>query len=289
MKKTKYLFGLVIAAMAMLTSCDKDNEGAIYKSETAGLSFTSTALNAVTVLPNEPVFEVEIVRGNSSADATGKINVEASINKTPFEGVTVTDYSFKAGESKTTVKVDVSPLEIGDVLSLTLSIADENSVAIGGNASTSLKVNKAYNWVSLGTGTFMDNFCIGEIAYNVEIQKAEGFNRWRVINPYAESMVNDDGGNGDMLAQEATPYIEFWLTDEGYVDYDGFFVGLNYQADSNSPIYAYPPTAFSGINPKFNTFIDDKTVQLAPYYYIPALEGGWDYTQADGVIVITLP
>lgn len=288
MKTTKYLFGLVVAVMAMLTSCNKDNEGAIYNSDNGAVSFTSTNLGSVTVLPNDPTFEVEIVRGNTSNDLTGKISVEALIGKTPLEGVTVSDYSFKAGENKTTIKVDVTPLEIGYVLTVNLKI-DDSQVSIGGNAATTLKVNKAYNWVSLGTGTFTDNFCIGDIAYDVEIQKAEGFDRWRVIAPYDESMKNDDGGNGDWLAGEAAPYIEFWLTDAGYVDYNEFFTGLNYQADGNSPIYAYPPTAFYGIDPKFNKFLDDKTVQLAPYFYVPSLSGGWDYTAVEGTIIITLP
>ena len=123
---------------------------------------------------------------------------------------------------------------------------------------------------------------------NVEIQKAEGFDRWRVIAPYDESIKNDDGGNGDWLAGEAAPYIEFWLTDKGYVDYNEFFTGLNYQADGNSPIYVYSPSAF-GIDPKLNKFLDEKTVQLAPYFYVSSLGGGWDYTGSDGIIIITLP
>ena len=287
MKTTKYLFGLVFAVMAMLTSWNKDNEGAIYNSDNGAVSFTSTNLGSVTVLPNEPTFEVEIVRGNTSNDLSGKITSEALVGKTPLEGVTVSDYSFKAGENKTTVKVDVTTLAIGDVLTVNLKI-DDSQVSIGGNASTTIKVNKAYNWISLGTGTFTDNFCIGDIAYNVEIQKAEGFDRWRVIAPYDESIKNDDGGNGDWLAGEAAPYIEFWLTDEGYVDYNPFFTGLNYSANSGNPIYAYSPVAF-GIDPKYNKFIDDKTIHLSPYYYIPALGGGFDKTNEDGMIVITLP
>ena len=287
MKTTKYLFGLVFAVMAMLTSCNKDNEGAIYNSDNGAVSFTSTNLGSVTVLPNEPTFEVEIVRGNTSNDLSGKITSFSLFVKSSLEGVTVSDYSFKAGENKTTVKVDVTTLAIGDVLTVNLKI-DDSQVSIGGNASTTIKVNKAYNWISLGTGTFTDNFCIGDIAYNVEIQKAEGFDRWRVIAPYDESIKNDDGGNGDWLAGEAAPYIEFWLTDEGYVDYNPFFTGLNYSANSGNPIYSYSPVAF-GIDPKYNKFIDDKTIHLSPYYYIPALGGGFDKTNEDGMIVITLP
>ena len=131
MKTTKYLLGLVVAIMAMLTSCNKDNEGAIYNSDNGAVSFTSTNLGSVTVLPNDPAFEVEIVRGNTSNDLTGKISVEALLGKTPLEGVTVSDYSFKAGENKTTIKVDVTPLEIGDVLTVNLKIDDSQVRQVG--------------------------------------------------------------------------------------------------------------------------------------------------------------
>lgn len=286
MKKTKYLLGLAIAVIAMLTSCDKDNEGAIYNSDNGAVSFTSSTLNAVTVPSNDPTFEVEIVRGNAATDISGTINVDAKIGNKTIDGITVSGYSFKAGETKTTVKVDVTPLEVGQILNLTLTIADENHVSVGGNISATMKVNKAYNWVSLGTGKFVDNWSSG-VEYPVEILKAEGFDRWRVIEPYVESLKNDDGEWGDWIASESAPYIELWLSD-GVIEYDEFFLGLNYQADSKSPIYAYHPAAF-GINPSFNKFIDDKTIQLAPYYYVPSLEGGWDNTQVEGVIIITLP
>ena len=39
----------------------------------------------------------------------------------------------------------------------------------------------------------------------------------------------------------------------------------------------------------FNKVIDEKTIQLAPYYYIKELEGGFDGATSDEIIIITLP
>jgi hypothetical protein len=63
---------------------------------------------------------------------------------------------------------------------------------------------------------------------------------------------------------------------------------LNYSGSSKNPIYGYCALNF-GLDNSYSIWLDSKTLQLAPYYYIPSLGGGWDYTGYDGVIVITLP
>lgn len=288
MKISKYIFGMAVAMTAMFTSCDTDNEGAIYNSDNAGLSFTASVLADVTVPATDPTFEVEIVRSNANEALTGSVTLDGAINKVPYTGeLSATDYSFEPGEYKTTVTVDVTSLPIGQELALTISIDDAENVGIGGVASTSLTVSKEYNWVSLGMGTYTDNWGWG-ITYDVEIQKAEGFDRWRVVGPYKESEINDDGEWGNWLNYSSSDYVEFWLSD-GIVYYNPINLGLFYQGDNSAPVYAYHPAMFSGIPSDHNKFLDDKTVQLAPYYYVPALQGGWNNTQEDGVIIITLP
>lgn len=277
-----------MAVVALFSSCDKDNEGAIYHSTNEGLSFTASTLQNTTVTPTDPTFKVEIVRSDASNSYTGSIDCVAQIKKVDLAGVTVSSFTFQPGEYKTTATVDISPLAIGQELAVTLTLSDTDNVGVGGYASTKLTASKEYNWVSLGTGTFADNFAIGK-TYNVEIQKAEGFDRWRVIEPYTESMKNDDGGNGDWVGTSSAPYIEFWKTDGDLVSFNTFYTGLNYDGDSKQAINAYHPSAFTSLTDyTHNTFLDSKTVQLAPYYYIKDV-GGWNYTQRDGIILITLP
>ncbi|MBR0524350.1 MAG: hypothetical protein IJK09_05270, partial [Prevotella sp.] len=72
--------------------------------------------------------------------------------------------------------------------------------------------------------------------------------------------------------------------------FDDYYTGLNYQGDSEQPIYVCHPNGWSGLranNPN-NKWVDAKTVQFAPYYYIEEV-GGWNYTGYDGVIYVKLP
>lgn len=105
-------------------------------------------------------------------------------------GCTVTGYHFADGENKTSVIVDVTPLAIGQVVTVELEFASDN-VSIGGNNTTSVSVSKDYTWNSLGEATFYDNqfFYWYNDGNGVKVkmyQAAEQPNRYKLVNPYAE-------------------------------------------------------------------------------------------------------
>lgn len=288
MKIAKYIFGVGLL-LTLFSACNKDNEGAIYESSTQGLSFTASALTDVTVTPNDPKFEIEVIRGNASAAYTGTVTATGTIGKTAYTDFSVSDFTFAAGEYKTTLTVDISNLSVGDDLDLTLKFNDEAAVSPSDISETSLTCNKDYDWVSLGTGTYTDNFAAG-VTCNVEIYKAQGFDRYRAMSPYAEYLASDEAASSweNWISKSTTTkYVEFYTVD-GIVYFSPFALGLNYQGVSSYPIYAYHPSAFSGVSSEHNIWLDSKTVQLAPYYYISGV-GGWNYTIYDGVIIITIP
>lgn len=283
--KNIYVFFSLILIGSML-SCEQDNIGALYE-EVKGVTFANTTLQNVTVQPNNPTFTVDVLRADASGTLSGPVSIKALLpNETELAGCTVSDYSFADGETKTTITVNVEPLIIGVELKVELSIP-EASVSIDGVEKTTMTVNKSYVWESLGKGKYLDNWASG-VEYEVEIQKAEGFDRYRVLNPYVETLKNDDGEWEDWIATSSAPYVEFWTTTDNLVTFAPFFIGINYQADAKQPIYAYHASAFQGLSPDFSKWLDAKTVQLAPYYYIDGL-GGWNNTQRNGVIIITLP
>ena len=119
--------------------------------------------------------------------------------------------------------------------------------------------------------------------------KADGFDRYRNMSPNKEYLASAQGAADwdNWIASSSPDFIEFY-TEDGIIYYDDFFIGLNYDGDKNQPIYARHPTSFKDISSEHNKWIDAKTAQFAPYYYIQDL-GGWNKTQYDGVIVITLP
>lgn len=285
MKYIKSLFSiLMLLSLCVFTSCEQENEGVIYDANNQGLSFTFNTFE-FSAPANNPVISVPVYRAVADEAYTSSITVSTSA-----PGVTApSSVSFAAGEHETTIDINLGQ-ELGVGVKATITITlNEADASVGGVAETSVSAYKEYVFESLGMGTFQDNWALGG-TYSVEIQKAQGFDRYRVIDPYKEGLTNDDGEWENWIAMGTRcPYIEFWETGEGdLILFNNFALGINYQAVASQPIRAYHASDFSGTNPEFSKKLDAKTYQLAPYYYINGV-GGWNNTEADGVIVITLP
>jgi hypothetical protein len=285
MKYIKSLFSiLMLLSLCVFTSCEQENEGVIYDANNQGLSFTFNTFE-FSAPANNPVISVPVYRAVADEAFTSSITVSTSA-----PGVTApSSVSFAAGEQETTIDINLGQeLGVGVIATITITL-NEADASVGGVAETSVTAYKEYVFESLGMGTFQDNWALGG-TYSVEIQKAQGFDRYRVIDPYKEGLTNDDGGWENWIAMGTRcPYIEFWETGEGnLILFNNFALGINYQAVASQPIRAYHASSFSGTNPEFSKKVDNKTYQLAPYYYINGV-GGWNKTEADGVIVITLP
>ena len=285
MKYIKSLFSiLMLLSLCVFTSCEQENEGAIYDANNQGLSFTFNTFE-FSAPANNPVISVPVYRAVANDAYTASITVA-----TEALGVTApSSVSFAAGEQETTIDINLgSELGVGVIATITITLNDADA-SVGGVAETEISAYKEYVFESLGMGTFQDNWALGG-TYSVEIQKAQGFDRYRVIDPYKEGLTNDDGAWENWIAMGTRcPYIEFWETGEGdLILFNNFALGINYQAVASQPIRAYHASSFSGTNPEFSKKVDNKTYQLAPYYYINGV-GGWNNTEADGIIVITLP
>ena len=285
MKYIKSLFSiLMLLSLCVFTSCEQENEGVIYDANNQGLSFTFNTFE-FSAPANNPVISVPVYRAVAGDAFTSSITVSTSA-----PGVTApSSVSFAAGEHETTIDINLGQ-ELGVGVKATITITlNEADTSVGGVAETSVTAYKEYVFESLGMGTFQDNWALGG-TYSVEIQKAQGFDRYRVIDPYKEGLTNDDGEWENWIAMGTRcPYIEFWETGEGdLILFNNFALGINYEAVASQPIRAYHASSFSGTNPEFSKKLDAKTYQLAPYYYINGL-GGWNNTENDGIIVITLP
>ena len=292
MKLNKVLFGLTIVAAALFSSCNKDNEGAIYSNQgNAGVSFTASTLSTVEVPASNPVFDVEIVRGNTVGAATGNLTATLKAGDEVIPGATVSAFNFADGQNSTTVSVNIAPLAVGVAGTITLTI-DDADASIGGVKSATMKVSKAYEWTKLGVGQYIDNW-LG-YSSDVEIYKAEGFDRYRVIAPYAEYVTSEqavaDWGADWLDPTKSVAQLDVWIED-GLAFYEDYPIGINYEADKEQPIYVCHPSGWSSMqDPSFwaHNMMGDGYIQIAPYYYIDGL-GGWNYTQRDGVIYIVLP
>ena len=285
MKYIKSLFSiLMVLSLCVFTSCEQENEGTIYNAKNQGLSFTFNAFE-MSAPANNPVISVPVYRAVAGEAFTSTITVS-----TEAAGIVApSNVSFAAGEKEAAIEINLGEeLAVGQIVDITITL-NEADASIGGVSETVVSAFKEYVFETLGMGTFEDNWALGG-TYEVEIQKAIGFNRYRVIDPYKEGLTNDDGEWENWIAMGTRcPYIEFWETGvNDLILFNNFALGINYQAVGSQPIRAYHASSFSGTTPEFSKKLDDKTYQLAPYYYINGL-GGWNYTENNGVIVITLP
>ena len=245
MKLNKVLFGLTIVAAALFSSCNKDNEGAIYSNQgNAGVSFTASTLSTVEVPASNPVFDVEIVRGNTVGAATGNLTATLKAGDEVIPGATVSAFNFADGQNSTTVSVNIAPLAVGVAGTITLTI-DDADASIGGVKSATMKVSKAYEWTKLGVGQYIDNW-LG-YSSDVEIYKAEGFDRYRVIAPYAEYVTSEqavaDWGADWLDPTKSVAQLDVWIED-GLAFYEDYPIGINYEADKAQPIYVCHPSGW---------------------------------------------
>lgn len=285
---------LSLLLVVLFSACNADQEGPLY-SEGRGLSFVSSTLNPITVSPEDPTFTVDILRGTTEGELDGTVQLYAYTGSGETEqemtGCTVTGYHFADGENKTSVIVDVTPLAIGQVVTVELEFASDN-VSIGGNNTTSVSVSKDYTWNSLGEATFYDNQFF--YWYNdgngvkVEIyQAAEQPNRYKLVNPYAEFNAATWPASelpGFTKSLMDSDFI-FIVQEDGSIVYNSYRLGMTY--GENGPITIEHPLSF-GLSASYNRQIDDKTFQLAPMYYMEATGSGFNCTGYDEVILIVL-
>lgn len=187
MKKINiYLFAL-LSLLFTLVACDKDNEGAIYSPTDEGVTF-SAAKHSITEPASKDHFEVYIMRANTKGALELPINVVgtyADLFTSP------TKATFADGKGIDTIRFYFGEeVEIGEAYQLTISF-DEKYTSDITKATNSLVVTfqRDFEFEAFGTGNYHEYtlgspFGIGISEYNVELEKAIGFEVYRMVNPY---------------------------------------------------------------------------------------------------------
>ena len=219
MKINKIFLGMAFAAVALFTACDQDNEAAIYNLEGQGLAFTSNSLGQIEVEPSDPVCQVPIVRGNAKGAFTGKVGkVTAEVDGEEVDYNTVCsvgDFTFADGACQTSFDVNVAPLPVGKVLTLTLECTDNLAPTAGTNVVT-MKINKKYVWESAGTCTFIDYTFTedenGVKAEGVAVEHAQETSLYRIIQPWIACY----GGGAEGFTKDTG--VQFKLNSDNSID-----------------------------------------------------------------------
>ena len=296
----------MLAAMFTLawTSCDDDIEytpaGAV---QGAQVYFPSTVASTINLSSTENSYQIPVMRVETSSA------MSVAVTATGGEGLyTVpSTVEFVQGEANTTLTITYDPdaIEFDSFTNMTIALGSDTTPY--GISTYEFSIGIPAPWTSLGNATFSDAFLFAN-TYQIELQQNDlEPNRYRLVDPYSAGLEAE----GYETKGAQSEYLEFSLlqpgdkihdttvTMEGLVYFPAYCTGFyNTSNDYNTNVDAHHPSDFTNFQnesywtySKVLQYSDDgkpEAVQLAPYYYMNNL-GGWDNTQADGVVTIIFP
>ncbi len=315
LKKYAILPVLVVAAAGLFTACSSDDDYTPGpQAEGAQVYFSNESATTYAIGPDDASVAIDVLRSANEEEIEVPISATIDAEYADLFDLPET-VSFAAGESKSSfvITFDRSKLADGASYAIALAVDDPTMTTPYGAATLNLTLTVPEPWRSLGTGMFSDLFMF-EKMYKLEIQQHElQPTRFRVVNPYAGGLIEEEYYEKPEETANAAEYLEFVLmrpgnklngvtiTKEGLVYFEptntGFFNTAN---DYNQFVYLYHPSAFQSMQTEeswsFNKVLqwqdDAKTlpavVQLAPYYYMDGI-GGWNNTAVDGCVTIVFP
>lgn len=221
MKMTKYLFGLALLALGMsMTSCDQENEGAIYNSAFNNVTWEQKSMSTITA-EEEIVVPVMITRNHKDGALTVNYTTEASdpdVLSDDGNG----KVTFAAGEATALVNVKATNLEKGQTYTYKMTLDDAAVADVDTNfnkayQTITVKIVSDYTWEDAGTCTFIDNnfYDAGTVEGVQVVQALENKTIFRIIKPYQKLTE----GTADEADYADADNIEFHLKADGSPDY----------------------------------------------------------------------
>lgn len=248
-----YIFAL-LSSLFLLMSCDKDNEGAKYTPADDGVTFSGSKVS-VTVPASEGSFEVYIMRANKKGALEVPINIEGASDFTYPSSV-----NFHNGEGIDTIRFSISEdVEIGKAYPIVISFDKKYTSEItAAYNSLTVTFQRDFEYESFGTGHFYESvldaaFGTGLVDYDVEVDKAIGFEVYRIVNPYGFE-VHPLVEKGDEKVNPCYLMIDAREADAVFVSLQSMGIDFGYGVMSMGSIYgnisenigAYPLGTVSG-------------------------------------------
>lgn len=263
-------------AVAMLSACSDKG----YWDEAPlepGLSFQSAQYNE-TLAPGANEIVIPLDRTTTGSQET--VNIKFTPGKNCPADITVPgSVTFEAGSNVANIVINIANATPPYTYAGTLEFSGEASYS--GISKLTLKCPVNYTWSSIGTGSFIDYWVMDntEDPFAVEILKADGFERYRVVNPYKEYYATIGLENWlDWIVSTGPAYIEFWDNGDDTLGFNPFSNGLGYQGDASNLINEYPwNNVPEDCNPGvggYDIWAAPGIAVLSPIIYIPGV-GGW--------------
>ena len=283
---------LILTAGIFTVACDLDQVNELYVPENDEPNMLYSIYNDLELEASLQSLSIPVTRAKSDGEFTVDLAVvlpegittSGTAGEADENGNTTykSSVTFAAGESIANVVLDISAMEVGNQYAGSVSFADSTQVNVNTATFTcNFKLAKAYTWTSLGEGEWFDQLALkSSDSYGiqkVEVLKAEGFERYRIMNPYANTDQLTAAWGAECVGGMKDSYIEFWVLEDGvHVAWDGWwYPGLLYSGEGTD-IKAYYPSALSSslaTDDAKSMFLDEKVVGFYPYWYIDGLGG----------------
>lgn len=267
----KYLFLAMAGSMLTFAACSDDIErdpSPIVDPDCQGAYFAADNTYEYELDPESPMsFTLTVGRANTESAATIGIEVLAN-SENVFE--IPESVSFEAGQSTATITLNFPNAEIGTSYNYELKLEEGSYNPYSDQTAYVSGEVLRIKWLSY-TAVFNDSW-MGLEDSPVTVQNVEGENRWRIVDPYAEFFE----------AYEMEPdyvhyaqYINFYVNADKSVTFDTFVSDV--YTDGNQIYGCWPLDLSSSLTGEaaMSQVLNSYTVQLAPYYYIPAIGGGF--------------
>ena len=216
---------LTFSAVLFAVSCNVDNIGTLYEHEGSdnGVSFIQSTLADTEI--GAATTSYILTLGRAVADAAQTVNIASTLPA----GVTVpSSVSFAAGQSSADLVIDLSGMSVGKSYKGTISLAnkdDYNDMAI---SSVNVTLAKAYSWSSYGNVKITDDliadvFGTENVTWSVKADKADGFDVYRLLDPYGPNFPYNDPGDYTLGAK--------WVidaTNPNAVTFERTYLGFNW-------------------------------------------------------------
>ncbi|MDE6856317.1 MAG: hypothetical protein K2J34_07635 [Muribaculaceae bacterium] len=276
-----------VIAVATLSSCSDKG----YWDEApldAGLSFQCSTYNE-TLSPGANEIVIPLQRSVNAVEETVDITFTPDAN-CPSDIIVPSQVTFAAGSNSTDIVIKIE--NATPPYSYTGKLQFSGDTSYSGISALTLNCPVSYTWFSLGTGGFIDAWVMdnAEDMFQVEILKAEGFERYRVMNPYKEYYTTIGPASWeDWIASTGPSYVEFWENADGKLSFNSYSTGLNYEGVDGQAIGAYSWTAFGGSSDytgEYDMWYEPGYAVLSPVYYINGVGG---FGQQQFAVQIELP
>lgn len=282
MKITKLYIAALFASLS-LASCSDSGYWNEASQDGDVVAFQQSKVTATYALGESTVTTVQLVRTNSAEAITLPVTVLES-----SEGINCPEsIKFEAGSKVATTSFDVTNGEAGKTYKA--KVVFPNQYAGSTKMDTcNVSINIDYLWISLGTGMYFDAM-IQDTPVDVEIQKADGFKRWRVKQPYATTYEANSTFDFGTAAGSGPDWVVFYELTNGSLALVPFYTGINYQGNTGYPIWWYNPSNFTGMNNNNCQWIDDGVAGFGPILYVPGAGSLFNGSSYSDVIQIVLP